>query len=815
MLNVLMAGLSADLEPWLLRRLGDVPELTLETAYTGEETLRLLGEGKHQLLVVDDLLPGMSAGEVITRARRELGHDNLHAIYCVEKNRLRRVSEDLSSNLRMDDQMLFHPVDREKLAQDIMATCASGTEAPKEDLADGDDPFDPVAADLWSQFKDQMFEQVTALEQGIAALLDGSSNPEWQQKAQREAHKLAGSLGSLGFPQGTELAREIEQTLRTEVLISQAELLRVCDSVIRLRNEMERGPVSPVPPAPAEAARRSGVWDEKRPLLLVVDNDRDLASAIVIEAAHLGLRAEVATSPDQMRDIVSRSSPSAILLDPAFPEGLDKGLDCLSELTALQPSIPVLVFTSGDSFVDRLKVAQLDAQAFLEKPMPPSRVMEAVMRLMDRRKTSRARVLAVDDDPFVLESLHRLLEPQGIMLSTLSDPLRFWDMIEGFSPDLLLIDVDMPHISGIELCRVLRNDMRWSGIPILFLTAYGDSGTLQKVFAAGADDFVTKPFVGPELLARISTRIERTHQLLAMVERDKTSGVESLKTSMGYLDRLFRLASRRKERLCLVVLGLDDFDHINARYGRATGDRVYRRLGQLLMCTFRAEDVVSRWEGDEFVLGLYGMARGDGVQRLAELLETFRQEEFTANPDGKFRVTFSAGVAQDVKDGPDLQSLYHAASEALGRARRMGGDRILTSGRYLGEGDSRQGPDIVVVDDDETLSSLLMHALTTRGYRAACFKDGRTALEKLGGPLPELRPRVLLLDVDLPNMDGLSVLRRLAEDGAVKRTRVLMLTARSSEAEVVNALEWGAFDHVAKPFSLRVLMQRIRRAMEV
>jgi len=223
---------------------------------------------------------------------------------------------------------------------------------------------------------------------------------------------------------------------------------------------------------------------------------------------------------------------------------------------------------------------------------------------------------------------------------------------------------------------------------------------------------------------------------------------------------------------------------------------------------------VSRWEGDEFVLGLYGMGRGDGIQRLAEFLEAFRQGEFTADSGSKFRATLSAGIAQDLKNAPDLQSLYCAAREALSRAKKRGGDRVVTEGRALSEGDPASGPAIVVVDDDEALSSLLLHALATRGYHAELIKDGRTAVEKLGGARPEFRPQVLLLDVDLPNMDGLTVLRRLAEDGAVKRTRVIMLTARSSEAEIVTALEWGAFDHVAKPFSLRVLMQRIRRAME-
>jgi len=759
-------------------------------------------------LVVDEHLAGMKAGEVLARARRDLGLADLRVIYCVERDRLARVAEDLSSILRPDDQMVIHPVDREKLAQDVVASCASDVVAQAGNDTGGNESLDDLAADLWVQFKDQIFGQVSAIEEGIANSLDGSSDPAWQKKAQREAHKLAGSLGSLGFAEGSKLAREIDQTLRSEVALRPAESLRICDLVVQLRNELERGPARQVEPV-AKGPHASR--DENHSMLLIIDNDQELASAVILEAAHQGLRAEMATNPASVLDLDSRSAPGAILLDPSFPEGGDKGLDLISELKTRWPSTPVLVWTSGGSLMDRLKAAQLGAQGYLEKPMPTPQVVESVVHLLERRKASRARVLAVDDDPLVLESLKRLLEPEGLVLCTLSDPLRFWDIIEGFSPDLLLLDVDLPHVSGIELCRVLRNDVRWSGLPVLFLTAYGDSGTVQKVFAAGADDFVTKPFVGPELLARVSTRINRSHQLLSRVERGKP---DSLQESIRFLHQLFSLATRHNEFLCLAVLELDDFGQIIARHGYAAGDRVYKRLGDLLVSTFRVEDVVSRWEGDEFVLGLYGMRRGDGIQRLAEFLEAFRQEEFIADSGSKFRATLSAGIAQEQKDATDFQSLYRTAREALGRARKMGGDRVLTGGRHWSERDPASGPEIVVVDDDETLSSLLLHAVTTRGYRAEHIKDGRTAVEKLGGARPEFRPQVLLLDVDLPNMDGLSVLRRLAEDGVVKRTRVIMLTARSSEAEIVTALEWGAFDHVAKPFSLRVLMQRIRRAME-
>ncbi|MEJ7787594.1 MAG: response regulator, partial [Solirubrobacteraceae bacterium] len=95
----------------------------------------------------------------------------------------------------------------------------------------------------------------------------------------------------------------------------------------------------------------------------------------------------------------------------------------------------------------------------------------------------------------------------------------------------------------------------------------------------------------------------------------------------------------------------------------------------------------------------------------------------------------------------------------------------------------------------------------------AAIGDGRAAVEALEGADPPIRPRLALLDVDLPGLDGLSVLRRLRRGGALDRLRVIMLTARATESEVLEALELGAYDHVAKPFSVPILMQRIEQAL--
>lgn len=110
---------------------------------------------------------------------------------------------------------------------------------------------------------------------------------------------------------------------------------------------------------------------------------------------------------------------------------------------------------------------------------------------------SIAKILAVDDDPQVLVALRYLLQPWGMQLSSLNNPLRFWETISLVSPDLLILDVEMPQSSGLDLCQSLRNDPRWSSLPVLVLTAHTNAETMRQVFAVGADDFISKPIVGP------------------------------------------------------------------------------------------------------------------------------------------------------------------------------------------------------------------------------------------------------------------------------------------------------------------------------
>ncbi|NJL61318.1 MAG: response regulator, partial [Methylacidiphilales bacterium] len=167
---------------------------------------------------------------------------------------------------------------------------------------------------------------------------------------------------------------------------------------------------------------------------------------------------------------------------------------------------------------------------FFTKTHIPRKILATVTQVLQESHLAQVKVLAVDDDPKILSLLQSLLTPWGLTVKTLREPQKFWETLEAVQPDLLILDVEMPGVSGIELCQVVRNDSQWSELPILFLTVHNDADMVNRVFSVGADDFVSKPFVGPELVTRIINRWERMKLVRRMAQtqqfKDNTESIQ-------------------------------------------------------------------------------------------------------------------------------------------------------------------------------------------------------------------------------------------------------------------------------------------------
>ncbi|PPS42655.1 response regulator [Chroococcidiopsis sp. TS-821] len=506
-------------------------------------------------------------------------------------------------------------------------------------------------AGVWRQFKERVSQQVALLERATVALLQEQLNDELRTTAEYEAHTLAGSLGTFGLNEGSRIAKKIERIFQAESIPTEA-AAHLCQLVTALRQEIQR------PEAQGMATEHQ---EETSPLLLIVDSDRLQAEELARIAQQQGIRTRVSTNLVAAREAMYRENPQVVLLDIAISPTTEESLQLIAQLHKQTLSVPVVVYTARDSLCDRLAVAKIGGRYFLHKSTPPAEVIAKLAQIL-QSSDRIAKVMVVDDDPQILATVRSLLEPWGMKVITLADPRDFWETLATTHPDLLILDVKMPHVNGIDLCQVVRNDPQWNSLPIVFLTAYNDTDAVNQVFGAGADDFVSKPIVGPELVTRIVNRWERIQLLRNFAEIDPLTGVFNRQKAIQEFEKLLNQAKADGQLLSLAIIRLDCLQQINIRHGYTTGDALLRRIGQLLQQFFHEQAIVGRWAGAEFMIGMYGTSRGDGKARLSAVQETLHQEFAT---DGTGKLNFSIGFAHYPEDGTDLQSLYLKGIAAL------------------------------------------------------------------------------------------------------------------------------------------------------
>jgi DNA-binding response OmpR family regulator len=308
------------------------------------------------------------------------------------------------------------------------------------------------------RFRHTFVQQVAVLEQATKVLSADSLSDDLRQAAQQDAHKLAGSLGTFGYPEGSKLAREIEHLLINEATLGQEQALQFKQLVIALGQELMKPPVvlTAEPIAAASVIR-----------VLVIDDDVALTERLKAEAISWAIEMEIVTNLTAARQAITQTPPDVILLDLTFPHPSDDGLTLLGELVEQFPSIPVLAFTGRDNLADRVAVSRLGGRGFLHKPVEPTQVFQAITQVLSPTLTTEAKIMVVDDDPAALAMLCRLLQPWGFQVTCLENPQQFWEVLTATTPHLLILDLEMPTFSGIDLCQVVRQDPQWGDLPIL------------------------------------------------------------------------------------------------------------------------------------------------------------------------------------------------------------------------------------------------------------------------------------------------------------------------------------------------------------
>ena len=394
---------------------------------------------------------------------------------------------------------------------------------------------------LFEQSRGELDRRVVTIEDAVSALLGDELGDELRASAAREAHKLSGSLGMFGLQAGADCARELEAALVLEEGPAFSDAPRLAEVILSLHGELDSASDS------AEAAA-GGEPDADEPEtggepLLIVSPDPELTEALSVEALGRGLRPRSSATCAGARRLIGEEPPTAAVLDVSFGRDNRDSLDLLTELGLGEPSVPVVVLTGSEALVDRVEVARRGGRCFVLRTRPASQVVDAVAEQIEHTHSGEAKVLAVDDDFVVSTAVSALLRARGLRVTTLNDPLRFWEVLEETQPDLLVLDLEMPGLNGIDLCKAVRADRRFGQLPVVFVTSHSDEALVQRIFEAGADDYVAKPIVGPELGTIVLNRLDRVRLYRDLAEKDSVTGLASRRQATEALEHLLAAAT--------------------------------------------------------------------------------------------------------------------------------------------------------------------------------------------------------------------------------------------------------------------------------
>ena len=299
-----------------------------------------------------------------------------------------------------------------------------------------------------------------------------------------------------------------------------------------------------------------------------------------------------------------------------------------------------------------------------------------------RRELDRARILIVDDHEDNVELLRARLESWGYAPETAGDGAEALTKVEEAPPDLILLDVMMPKIDGIEVARRVKGNDELPFIPIIMQTALDTTESKVEGLEAGADDYITKPIDFAELKARVKSMLrikrlqealeERERQLLEANERlrymsqtDALTSIANRRHLEERLDEMFEHARRLSEPFACVMCDLDRFKSVNDTYGHQAGDAVLKQFARILRAEVREIDRVGRYGGEEFMLLLPGTVLDAAVTFAERVRKQVEGNTFTF--DGKsIRRTASFGVsAWPHPRIADCDTLVRAADDAL------------------------------------------------------------------------------------------------------------------------------------------------------
>jgi diguanylate cyclase (GGDEF)-like protein len=498
------------------------------------------------------------------------------------------------------------------------------------------------------------------LSAAVATFQSDSENGIHREEAVGIAHQLRGTAGSLGFIKVSEAAGRIESFLKAIDVTDDTHTELIWTEVFRALTDGELA---------VRSTSVKGDGEQKTPRLLIsgkllaLTEDEEMIGKLMLVQGRLPIEVVITETAQSTLVRASTTTFDLIVLDLRLPEAKDC-LHLCRELrkTTGHENVPFAFLPDPDDALPTSALNYVGCSAVLDPGRADDHFLRQIGELMSVTQAGKPRVLAVDDDQVLSSFIASVLSPQGLVVQTLKEPIHILEKMAEFKPELVILDVMMPGLSGYDVCRLLRSREEWQKVSVLFLTSKSTAEGRAAAFRAGADDFLSKPVLTEELIARVTTQIERARATRRATEKDELTGCLQRKYFVRTLQETFTQGNERQG--CLVLIEIDRFDSLENAQGIFVMDDVLVAAGKLLRRRLQSQVMRGRWGDKTLIVYL----PGESAQQASQIIQSFQSEleSFAFNGgSGRFQVTLSAGQAQYPQEAASARELIELAHRRL------------------------------------------------------------------------------------------------------------------------------------------------------
>tara|TARA_B100001996_G_scaffold14747_1_gene12277 strand:- start:588 stop:2072 length:1485 start_codon:yes stop_codon:yes gene_type:complete len=293
-------------------------------------------------------------------------------------------------------------------------------------------------------------------------------------------------------------------------------------------------------------------------------------------------------------------------------------------------------------------------------------------------------ILIVDDNVTNCEVLQRRLSMQGLTCRTAYDGNTAIAEVFKKTPDLILLDVILPDINGLELLKTFRKEHNSESLPVIMVSAFNDVDSISKCIQLGAQDYLPKPINGTILLAKVVASLERkfwrerekelVDKLHIQATTDQLTGIYNRRVIFEALDEAMDNSKQSKDRqFATIMFDIDFFKQVNDSYGHAGGDAVLISFAKLLQTEISSPNIVGRIGGEEFLAILY-LDPDQAKEFCTKLIKKINNN--VVNFEGTdIKISSSGGVAFSTETETSAD-LTNKADERLYEAKKDGRNRF-------------------------------------------------------------------------------------------------------------------------------------------